>query len=114
MSHLSVLKTLTVSTGFGSIIAQVDPLKTGSELGSMAPSAILGVVCVTCVVGICVLYRGKERDIDAARSAHDEHTEKLYKLIEENTKANQAHADNAHTVSEVLVEVKEAVRNCRK
>ena len=62
MSHLSVLKTLTVSTGFGSIIAQVDPLKTGSELGSMAPSAILGVVCVTCVVGICVLYRGKERD----------------------------------------------------
>jgi len=107
------LKIAAVASGLGATLAQVDPIMTGQKLGAMAPSAILGVVCVTCVIGLVIVYRGKERDTETARKAHDEHTDKLYALIDSNTKANQVHADNAKQMSGILVEVKNAMKSCR-
>ncbi len=107
------IKLLALLSAMGASVAQMDPIATGSKLGSLGASAILGVVCICCVWALVKLYRDKEKDVIESRKAHEEHTERLYKMIEENTKANQKYASNAEGMTDVLLEVKEAVITCR-
>lgn len=107
----TIYKTSALASGFGlATLAQLDPIATGDKLGSLGPSAILGVVCVACVIGMVRVYRDRESDAVESRKAHDEHTKKLYGLIEASTAAMQAQAIESHTATKILVEVKDAVR----
>jgi len=116
------IKALTIAAVSGTAaLAQVDPVATGQAIGRLGPTAILGVVAVSCVVGLVRVYRDKEKHEVEMRKAHDEHTERLYGLIEANTEASQEqatayqrHADNAAQVAGILVEVKDAIRGCNK
>lgn len=109
-----IYKTAAVTSGIGvALVAQLDPIATGNKLGSLGPTAILGVVCVTCVVGMVRIYRDREADAVESRKAHDEHTQRLYALIEANTAAMQARAIESQMTSKILVEVKDALHGCK-
>ena len=92
---------------------QMDPVAVGDKLGHSSAAAVLGFVCVSCVVALVAVYRDKAREQERSRKAHDEHTQKLYKLIETNTATNQRLADQAEQQANILVEVKDAIIACQ-
>jgi hypothetical protein len=104
---------LMASTAGLSGLAAADPLTVGGTLGNSTPSVILGVVAVACVWALVRLYRDRQADVEMSRRAHDEHTSRLYALIEASTKASTAAADVHGTVAALMVEVKDALLECR-
>jgi len=107
------IKVLALTSAAGISIAQTIPIEAGEKFGNLGASAILGVVCLACVYALVKLYRDKENDITEARKCHNANAERLYEMIEENTKASQQHADSVKEMAGVLVEVKNAVVTCR-
>lgn len=86
------------------IFAQVvDPIKVGDELSRLTAAGILGVVSVVCILGLMTQYRDQRR-----------HTEKLFSIIEANTKAHEVAATNAAHTAGILVEVKDAILLCKE
>lgn len=86
-------------------MAMIDPLAGGQKLGMLGPAAILGVVCIACVWAIVRLYN------DRAKEAK-EHIDALYKLIESNISVNTRTADHVATSTQLMVEVKGALKAC--
>lgn len=121
---MGFLKTVAMTSGFGaSYLAVLDPMSTGRQMGKMDAASILGIVCCTCLILMGIVWRAKERearearearerDMENARKAHDDHTERLYRVIEENTKTQQATADAYREASKIMVEVKDKVSEC--
>jgi hypothetical protein len=101
-----------ISASIAALVATVDPLQVGNELGRMSSRSILGVISVTCVIAMVFIYRDRSRDLEKARKAHDAHTIRLYELIESNTRASEAHAEAARQAYVVLADLKEAVDGC--
>lgn len=101
------LKAGAIGSTLGLAELAVNPIAAGEKLGQLGAAAILGVVAVACVIGIIYLYKVQLRK-------DDQHTDKLYKLIEQGTQAAQANADASKTQAAILVEVKDAIRGCLK
>ena len=99
------LNILTLVSGTGLALGQIDPMGVGETLGGMGPSAILGVVCVVSMLINARLYRDKCIEMQDTLKAKDKYSEKLIVLIEESTKAAQAQTDT-------MIEVKNAMAGC--
>lgn len=99
---MSVLTLSVMAAG-----VNVNPIEVGRDLGTMTTSCVLGVVSVVCVLGILLLYKDKQKD-------NEEHRTKLYTLIENATKASESQSASNNVVAGVLVEVKDAIKECRK
>ena len=110
---LSGIKGILISATVGLAGMTIDPVTMGGRLGNQTPSVILGVVAVACVVALVRMYRDRQVDVDVSRRAHDEHTARLYALIEANTKASTAAADVQATQVALMVEVKDALLRCK-
>jgi hypothetical protein len=102
-----VLKVVTLLSGGGLALGQIDPVGIGAKLGAMGPSAILGVVCVVSMLINWRLYRDKSIEMQETLKAKDKYSEKLITLIEASTKTTQAQTD-------AMIEVKNAVSRCRQ
>lgn len=109
---MSIIGTIALQTVLlGSTVgiaglAVIDPLSEGDRLAQLGVAGILGVVAVASVIGLVYVYKVQLRKDDS-------HTEKLYKLIEEATKAATAQADSLKNNSAILVEVKDAIKDRR-
>lgn len=113
MLATAIKGTLIGSASAASALAVTDPVTMGSQLGKMAASGILGVVCVVCVVALVKIYHVQLDNEEKSRKDRDEHIHRLYKLIEESTKAAQTTADAVRENAGVLVEVKNAMLLCQ-
>jgi len=116
------LGSLTVATV--AEIIRTPVIKEAEHIGNMDLPTVFALIALVAVAGMVFVYRAKEKDSETARrdrelqmelsrKAHDEHTAKLYNMIEANTKAAQEHADRSKQVAGILVEVKDAIRGCK-
>ena len=87
------------------VVAQVDPITTGQQLGKASASVVLGIVCVSCVVAMYRLYKDKQ---EQERS----HNQALYNLIASSTQNMQSNADSNREVAAILVELKTEMLKC--
>lgn len=107
MSFVYKAGLLLSDLGLVAMIAQVpvaveDIVKAGDSIGKLTAASILGIVSIVCVLGLLLQYRDQKQHID-----------KLYKLIEENTKAHQTSASALENVTSVMVEVKDVIIKCK-
>jgi len=97
---LTAIKMTALGSAAGlATLSEIDPIGMGEKIGCMTPAQILGVVCVSCVIGLVASVRAKDKTM-----------EKLYKLIEESTQASQKNAGAIDHMSGIMVEVKDAMK----
>jgi len=101
-----------VSVG-GVFLAQQDPSSMGSKLSGLAPAAIWATVCVVSMGINLRLYKDKSAEMAATLKAKDAHADKLYSIIEDNTKATQAHTDAARSQVVAMQAIQVAVSRCK-
>ncbi len=94
-------------------VAQIDPVSVGRIIGSSTASVILGIVAVSAVVGLVRIYRDRENDAIETRKAHDEHTKRLYALIEKDIGTNQRIEDAVQANTVATAEVIKALEHCK-
>jgi len=89
------------------VLGVLDPMTQGEALGKMGAEAILGIISVSCVVGLVRLYRDKE-------AKAQEHDNEMKVLIQESTKAISESAAAHRAATQLLIEVKDAILTCKK
>ncbi len=79
MTMIEVAAGIGVTSAAGAaILAQLDPVKTGTQLGTSTPSVVLGVVACVCVGAIVFLYRRQEKSEERSRTEFNAHNERLF------------------------------------
>lgn len=99
---MKIFATLSVLTVLLLPLAQItETLNVGQRVGAMTTTGVLGTVAVVCVIAVVFLAHRTVKDFEDVKQ-----------LVRDNTKALTEHAAATNAVAAVLVELKDAVRNC--
>ena len=107
-----VLDLISISSCSLLALGQINPMEAGEKLGSLPATAILGTLCILSLVVNRMLYKDRAKDLEKLREDNSVHTEKLYNMIEANTKASQAAVDAMNANTAITVEMKKEVILC--
>ena len=100
------VKGLAVGSVAGVGATQALPIDA-SELSRLGVAGLLAVVAVVAMRCTMKLYADKQQETT-------EHVTRLYGLIENSTKANEATAAAIKENTGVMVEVKDTIKTCRR
>jgi len=100
------LKVAAIGSVAGLGVTQAIPIDA-SELSRLGVAGLLAVVSVVAMRCTMKLYADKQ-------SETTEHVSRLYGLIENSTKANEATAAAIKENTGVMVEVKDTIKTCRR
>lgn len=102
-----------LSTTGIAVLNVTDPIAAGKDIGGFTTAEVLGVVAVSCVVGMVALYWQQQKQQVESRKAHNEHTDRLYRMIETNTSAARESVDVSRELVQAVSEMKNEIVMCR-
>jgi len=91
-----------------------DPLAAGKEVGGFTTAEVLGVVAVSCVLGMVIMYWQQRKIEDTSRKAHDAHTDRLYHMIEAATSAAKEQSDVSRELVKSISDMRVDMTKCAR
>ena len=109
----SVLSGGLLASDGALVLAQIDPMVAGKVLGEGPLSVTLGIISVTCVLGLCYVAQKRDKDNEA-------HQARLLAILDRNTaaqleavKAQTETTAALHATAVVNAEVVKVLEHCK-